>query len=158
MNMDNHSEGQLLYERQLLLCMTVFLNAIQMYAQWANKAISSVKVSQDAKFRDGMEELILVIKNCGVQFQKLPHPSADADEVDHLIRDLGKNIEGFSASLGGLSGECDPQKRRQQGLTLEMQTVAIKQEYRQFVDLYERKYPGRLAAALGSMKETLSSI
>ena len=154
---ENNTESQNNYEKQVLYYLLIFRKAMEQYRTWAEAAVGSAQLRHDPQFYAGMEQLSQVIKTCGIRFQEIPEAPEGILEADQLLRKMGKELEHFSESLQSLIQINDPTKRTKLSKELDEQTLAIKQGYRQFIDSYERVYPGRLTQSLRSFQKGSSS-
>jgi len=152
--MENNADSQLQYEKQVLFHLLIFRKAMEQYWKWGKVAIGSPRLYRDPQFQTGMEQLIQVIKTCGVRFQEISKPPERALAADRPLREMGKELENFSASLQSILGLTDSKKRKTQFKKLSTQSQMIKQRYHQFINSYEVIYPGRLSSTLGSFLDS----
>ncbi len=156
--MEKTADAQLLYEKQVLLYLLVFRKAMEQYQVFWEKALASPQLGNHPKFQTGMEQLIQVMKTCGARFLEMPEPQDGVLDADQCLRDMGRNLEKFAESLHRLLRMMDPIERERQSQELAAQIQAIKQGYHQFVNLYERIYPGRLTQTLRSFRDGSSTV
>jgi hypothetical protein len=150
--MENQNLSQQEYENQLVFHLVIFLKAMQQYSIWGKRAAASDVLRTDPQFETGMRQILKAIDLCGQRFLALPEPPQNGIEADRVIRGMGREVGQFAESLENLLVTEDPLKRDQFVTVLAEKSRAIKQEYRQFAELYDQAYPGRLSMALNTLQ------
>ncbi len=150
--MENPTNGQQNYEKELVYHLHVFLKAMDQYRIWGKRAAASDTLRRDPQFEPGMRQILQVITICGECFRMLPHPPQGGEAADRIIRSMGQEVSSFTENLEQLIVTADPVKQETLLATLATETKEIKQGCREFAELYDQAFPGRLSLVLQSLQ------
>ncbi len=154
--MDNQVNAQQDYEMQLVYHLLIFLKAMEQYRIWGKRAVSSDVLRRDPQFETGMRRLLEAMSLCSHRFLDLPEPPNGGREADLLIRDLGQVVGRFTKDLETLLTAANPAEREMLTRALAEKSKEIKQSYRQFAELYNQAFPGRLDLTMQSLRSSES--
>ncbi len=100
-----------------------------------------------------MRELLQEMRICGECFRTLPQPPQGGAEADALIRSMGQEVNLFTEFLEALLLAKASAKREPLLAALAVKSKGIKQCCCQFVELYDRAFPGRLSLVRQSLRD-----
>ncbi len=143
------------YEDQVVSYLFFLKKAMDRYLIWGQRAIVSDVLWSDPQFEPMLRELIQAMRLCGQHFLALPKPPQGGWDADQVIRCAGQEILLFVENVETMLLIADPLERRTLVADLALNLKEIKQNCRQFAELYERAFPGQLSSALHNMRAAL---
>ncbi len=143
------------YEHQLVYHLLLLKKVMDQYRIWGKRALASDVLWTDPQFQPAMLQLLHALGQCGQHLQSLSTLSPDGQLADKLIRELGQEVNQFTEYLEILLLKIeDPIERDAIISNLNLKYKSIKQCSRQFAELYEQAFPGRLSFTLQSLLDS----
>ncbi len=155
--MENPTNAQQNYEKELVYHLHLFLKAMDQYRIWGKRAAASDTLRRDPQFEPGMRQILQIINICEECFRTLPQSSQGGEMAYRILRTMGQVVSLFAENLELLIATADPAKQETLCARLSSESKEMKQCYRLFAELYEQAFPGRLSMVLQSLHYGVAS-